>query len=212
MKKNTNKFLLLIAGLAFAFFVNAQTASSVLGDKNPPITFYGVDFTKAVIIGDSKANAQDIVTRQFAGINDLLINEASKYDVAGAFRKPDMKTDLSAVQKRNEKADPDKLLSVNTDDFNRLTEADVATLVKGFDAGSKPGSGILFIVDGMSKPDKAMSVWVTLFDNNSKKVLITEKVTGKVGMGFSFRNYWATGIKSVIDQIKNTKYNSWKSK
>ncbi|ANH82907.1 hypothetical protein A8C56_19660 [Niabella ginsenosidivorans] len=211
MKKITTKILFLIAAVAFVFTAKAQTIKERISNKDIPVYFYGIDFTKTVLIGDSKANAQDIVSRQFAGINDLLINESGKYDVAGAVRRSDLKTDLTFVNERNEKADPDKLLSSNPEDFNRLSESDITTLIKGFNAGNKEGIGLLFIVGGMSKPDKAIAVWVTWFDIRSKKVLLTDKITGKVGMGFSFRNYWATGIKNVIEQIRNKKYNSWKS-
>ncbi|HEY4155544.1 MAG TPA: hypothetical protein VGM24_08950, partial [Puia sp.] len=64
----------------------------------------------------------------------------------------------------------------------------------------------------MSKSDKAIAIWVAFVDINSKKVLLTDRVEGKVGMGFGFRNYWATGIKSVLEQIEKKKYKEWKAK
>ena len=211
MKKITTKILFLLTGILFVFSLKPQTFKERISNRDIPVYFYGIDFTKAVLIGDSKANAQDIVNRQFTGINELLINESGKYDVAGAFRRSDLKTDLTFVKERNEKAAPDQLLSADTEDLNRLSPSAITALVKGFNAGGKEGTGLLFVVDGMSKPNKEIAVWVTLFDIRSKKVLLTNKVTGKVGMGFSFRNYWATGIRSVIEQIKSTKYSAWKS-
>ncbi len=211
MKKITTKILFLLTGILFVFSLKAQTFKERISNRDIPVYFYGIDFTKAVLIGDSKANAQDIVNRQFTGINELLINESGKYDVAGAFRRSDLKTDLTFVKERNEKAVPDQLLSADTEDLNRLSPSAITALVKGFNAGGKEGTGLLFVVDGMSKPNKEIAVWVTLFDIRSKKVLLTNKVPGKVGMGFSFRNYWATGIRSVIEQIKSTKYSAWKS-
>ncbi|MCH5716297.1 hypothetical protein [Niabella hibiscisoli] len=56
-----------------------------------------------------------------------------------------------------------------------------------------------------------MSLWVTLFDIKSKKVLMTKRMEGALGSGFSFRNYWATGFKKVIDQIEKSEYKKWKS-
>ena len=34
---------------------------------------------------------------------------------------------------------------------------------------------------------------------------------GALGSGFSFRNYWATGFKKIIDQIEKSEYKKWKS-
>ncbi|MGJ7030698.1 hypothetical protein [Niabella hirudinis] len=214
MKKISTKILLLL--FAFTAMIGlhsqAQTLNEVLTNKETPIYYFGIDFTKAKLIGDAAAKADDIVARQFDGINDLMVNESKKYDIAGAFRKDEMNSDLSFVSKRNQKVDPETLLSSSSEDYNLLKESDITALVKGFNTGDKKGTGLLFVVDGMNKPKKELSVWVTLFDISSKKILVTERVEGSVGMGFSFRNYWATGFKKVIDQVKNRKYAVWKSK
>ncbi len=212
MKKNLFTSILFIVFFFTAFLAKSQTLSDVLNNKETPIYYYGIDFTKAVLIGDANANPRDIVERQFAGINDLMVNEPKKYDIAGAFRKAEINSDLSFVAKRNEKINPDKLISSSTEDYNHLTEADIKSVVNSFNTGGKTGTGLLFIVDAMSKPKKAVSAWVTLFDAKSKKILLTERVEGTVGMGFSFRNYWATGFKKIIDNIESKKYKEWKNK
>ncbi len=212
MKKPLRQAMLLLAACFVAQVMQAQTLKDVLNNKETPIHYFGVDFTKSVLIGDANANAKDIVERQFAGINDLLVNEPKKYDIAGAFRKSEINSDLSFVAKRNEKVNEGKLLSANTEDYNHLTESDIATLVRGFNVGGKSGTGLLFVVDAMSKPKKSISVWVTLFDMKTKKLLLADRVEGAVGMGFGFRNYWATGFKKVIDAIDRRKYKEWVAK
>jgi len=213
MKKNMLlKGLLIVSISLFSIAVSAQSLSDVLNNKETPIYYFGIDFTKAVLIGDDKANGKDIIERQLAGINELMVNEPKKYDIAGAFRKSEINSDLSFVAKRNEKINESKFISSSSEDYNHLTEADITPLIKGFNVGNKTGTGLLFVVDAMSKPKKAVSVWVTLFDTKSKKILLTERVEGAVGMGFSFRNYWATGFKKVIDQIASKKYKEWSTK
>lgn len=204
--------LFVVAVCLATVSANAQSVGNILKDKNAPLYFYGIDFTKAKLIGDARANTQDIVAKQFAGINELFLKEPSKYDIAAAFRRDDLPINLSVVQGRNEKVNPDQLLSSNTGDFRHVTNADVNTIVKALTTEKQEGTGIVFIADGMSKGEKAFSMWVTLFDLKTKKVLLAERLEGKLGSGFSFRNYWATGVKSVVDQIKNTNYNSWKLK
>lgn len=210
--KTIVKTTLALAFSLLCIVVKAQTLSEVLNNKETPIYYFGIDFTKAVLIGDANANAKDIIERQFAGINDLIVNEPKKYDIAGAFRRSEMNSDLSFVAKRNEKTNESKLISTNTEDYNHLTEADVKAVINSFNTGGKTGTALLFVVDGMSKPKKAVSAWVTLFDAKTKKILLTERVEGAVGMGFSFRNYWATGFKKIIDNIQSKKYKEWASK
>ena len=210
MKAISTKVFLLISVLFIGIAVKAQTLSEVLNNTETPIFYYGIDFTKARLIGDPNANPRDIVERQFAGINALMLNEASKYDIAGAFRRKELKSDLSFTDKRNEKADPDKLISTASEDFKHLSEKDIIALLKGFDGGNKTGTGLLFVVDGMSKQQKAITVWITLFDIKSKKLLMTEQMEGALGAGFSFRNYWATGFKKIIDRIEKSEYKKWK--
>lgn len=203
------KPILFFAFLAISFGLNAQDIKTILTDKESPITYYGIDFTKAVLIGDANANPTDIISRQFAGINDLMVNESDKYDIAGALKRSEIPSNLSIVAKRNEKANPDKLLSADTEDYNKLQESDISSIIKSFNAEGKAGTGLLFIVDGMSKPNKKISVWATFFDIKTKKVLLTERLEGALGSGFSFRNYWATGLKKIIDNIKSKKYKEW---
>lgn len=205
------KLLFSLLFVCFGFLTNAQSKSEILNNTEIPIFYYGIDFTKTKLINDPAANPTDIVERQFAGLNALMINETKKYDIAGAFRRTQLANDLSYVNKRNEKADPDKLMTTNTDDFNRLKESDIQTLIKNFDGGGKPGAGLLFVVDALSKTKKAVSLWVVLFDGKTKKILMAKPMQGEVGMGFSFRNYWATGLKKIIDQIKKLEYSKWKS-
>ena len=43
----------------------------------------------------------------------------------------------------------------------------------------KKGIGILFVMEAMSKREKAAAIWVTLIDMKTKKVLLTERIEGK---------------------------------
>lgn len=203
------KPILFFAFIAISFSLGAQNIKAILADKESSITYYGIDFTKATLIGDANANPDDIISRQFAGLNDLMVNESDKYNIAGALRRSDIPSNLSIVAARNEKANRDKLLSSDTEDYNKLQETDINSVIKNFNAPGKSGTGLLFIVDGMNKTRKKLSAWVTFFDIKTRKVLLTERIEGALGSGFSFRNYWATGFKKIIDNIKDKKYKEW---
>ncbi len=208
MKKAT---FILSALILLNFYMQAQTAKDVFNTQ-VPIFYYGIDFTKAKLINDAEANANDIVDRQFDGLNDLMVDEAKKYDIAGAVRRPDMGHDLSYVSKRNRAADPDKLKSSSSEDYARLKESDIQQIVSDFTFGDHKGIGLLIVMESMSKSKKSAAMWYTFIDIASKKVLFTERVEGKTGMAFSWRNYWAVPIKDVIDDVNKKKFSDWKSK
>jgi len=202
-------FIFLVIVIATQFRVSAQTLKDMFTNSETPVLYYGIDFTKARI-DDPAVNALDIRDRQFTAINNLVINESDKYDLKAAFNRT-IDHDISSVEKRNEKVNTEEIKSSSSADMHRLKESDIDALIKGFEGGGKKAVGLLFIVEGMSKSDKSISVWVTLFDPKSKKVLMTERMEGKPA-GFGFRNYWAGGINDVIKEIKKKKYSEWKSK
>ena len=210
--KPLNLFAALLGTLLLSTGAGAQTIKDVFANEETPLFYYGIDFTKFRLIDDATANAEDIVDRQFDGINDLIVNEPKKYDLAGAFRRSTINHDLSYVSKKNEKADVNALKSTTTDDFARLTEKDIEATVKGMTTGNQKGVGLLFVAEAASKSKKAMAVWVTFFDIKTKKVLHTERIEGKLSMAFPFRNQMGTAIKSVIDQVDKKKYKEWKAK
>jgi hypothetical protein len=201
--------LLLLASLFVVVNSQAQTLKEFFTNSTP-LTFLGVDFTQARVIGEAVTDANDMRDRFFPGINNVIIGEPKKYDLAGAFHT-EVSSDLDAVKKRNAAINTDHIKSGNSADFSRLKTTDIDKLVKGYDFGGKKGVGLLFVMDGMSKPEEAANVYVTLVDMGSKKVLLAEKMEGKAG-GFGFRNYWVHTIYEVLKDIKKSKYNEWKKK
>jgi hypothetical protein len=208
-KQSILLFVCLFAGLLYGF---SQTTKEVFSNSETPILWLGIDFTKARVIEDPSAQALEIRDRYYDGINEVLINEPKKYALKDAFHKSNMDHDLGVVAKRNARVNTEEIKSSNLADFHRLKESDIIELVKGFDFGDKKGIGLLFVMEGMNKPEKAASVWVTLIDMKNKKVLLTDRVEGKTSVSFGFRNYWATSIRSVIDNIEKKKYKEWQQK
>jgi hypothetical protein len=203
----------LFSLLLFCGFAQGQTLKEFFSNEGTNAFYVGIDFTKNKLIDDANANSSDIRDRQYTGINELVVTETKKYDLKSAFhRSSGMDHDLSLVNDRNTKANADDIKSTSTADFHRLKEDDIKSLVKSFDFKDKKGLGILLVSEAMSKSDKTIAMWVAFVDMNSKKVLLTDRVEGKVGMGFGFRNNWASSIKSVLEQIEKKKYKEWKAK
>jgi hypothetical protein len=194
--------LMKAQSLSAKTFFNTDTISAV---------YLGIDFTLAKLINDDASNATVIQSQQFNGINDLIVKENKKYDVQEAYRRISWIVDTKEVEARNLKANPDQLKSSNEADLNRLNPGDIENLVKEFNYGSRKGYGILLIMEGMSKTGKLATIWFTLIDMDKKTVLKTQRVEGKLGSGFGFRNYWASAIKNAIGQVKSKDYEQWKT-
>jgi len=209
MKLQRQLYAIIILALPALAEAQNLTASGFFKSDTVSCTYLGIDFTQAKLINDEASNPQVIQERQFQGINFLMIKESKKYDLQEAYRRKTWNPDIKEVDIRNQKVDPDSLGSKNDADLYRLGEENIDRLVGDFNFGSKKGYGILLIVEGMSKSKKIMTVWFTLIDMNTKKVLQTDMLEGKVGSGFGFRNYWATALKNAINQVKNKKYEEW---
>jgi hypothetical protein len=210
-----NKYgLLRWATILFLFPAVVQgqslSASGFFNSDAIPATYLGIDFTLAKLINDEASNAKVIQSTQFNGINDLIVKENKKYDVQEAYHRSNWTVDLKEVEDRNDKANPDQLKSSNESDLTRLKADDINNLVKNFNYGTHKGYGILLIIEGMSKTSKLATIWFTLIDMDSKRVLNTARVEGKLGNGFGFRNYWASAIKNAISKAKKD-YDQWKS-
>ncbi|MFT3932039.1 MAG: hypothetical protein QM726_00370 [Chitinophagaceae bacterium] len=212
MKRSVKAGLFSFALIMLAQTAFSQTLKEFFNSDETTALYLGIDFTKTKIIDDANANEKDIVDRQYAGINEGAAADGKKETLATAFHKKIVDHDLGPVNKRNEKIDPPQIKSTNTADFHRLKEDDIVSLVKGFDYQGKKGLGILFVMEAMSKTNKAAAIWVTFIDMSSKKMLYTERIEEKVGMGFGFKNYWVIPVKRLLGDIGDDKYKEWQKK
>ena len=118
--------------------------------------------------------------KHFPGINQVVINEPKKYDLAKAFKKP-ITNDISVTEKVNATIDADKIKSSSSSDESRLDEAAIQKVVSQYDLNGKKGVGLVFIMEGLNKPGAKGSMYVTFIDMATRKVIFTERMTGKAG-------------------------------
>ena len=217
MMKRILKTIRLILVLFFSSSLQSlsgQTIKEVFTSSETSILYLGVDFTQARLINDVSKTGIVVRDEIFPGINSVVVNEPKKYDLQGAFHKSLINNSLGIVTKRNKEINAEDILSTESSDYSRLKEEDINKLVSGIDFERKKGIGLLFIVEGMKKKDKLGTslIWVTFVDMGANKVLMTERMEGMSSGGFTFRNYWASTIYSVIESIDNKKYKEWKKK
>jgi hypothetical protein len=212
MKKIVLSLLIVAAGNLFA----QNTAKDFFTSKN--MVWYGLNFTEAKMVGQfdqgmgaGTATPQALKTKWMSGWNGLVMKEPQNFKLKEAFHKDEVFYDIGPTEKMNQEMKTDDLMSYNTFTF-KDPQAAVNNVVSKLTGGEKTeGLGVVFVVESFNKNMEEASVYVTIFDIKTKKVLITEKVVGKP-MGVGLRNFWAGAIKAIIKQIDNEYYGKWKSK
>jgi hypothetical protein len=211
MKRGAIYLWLVIILSVLSLETYSQTAKDIFSSTETPVTYLGVDFSQARLIGDAAASATDFKDKHFPGINQVIINEPKKYDLSKAFQKTTITNDITVTEAVNAKIDAEKIKSSNTADDSHLNEAAIQNMVNEYNLEGKSGVGLVFIVESLNKTAERGSMYVTFIDMASKKVLFTERMSGKPG-GFGNKNYWAKTVFTVLEQVEKSKYKLWKSK
>lgn len=190
----------------FSITAESQTAPSIKGKK---MVWYGLDFSQAKMIGSEgfeSVTAELIKDKFFNSWNKLIVREADKYDLQGAFKKESVMKDLSIIEARNEAVLTENLIT--DDESHSLSEDDISQILSEYPKGEfTEGLGCVFIVESFNKLTDKGSIWVTLFDISTGKVVKTKRMQGKSG-GFGVRNYWARSIYNVINILKK-EFKKW---
>lgn len=197
--------MLLLFAIQSNFSLAQEDASRIF---NEDITWLGVDFSKATVLGETASPIQ--IIDYFDKINTLIISESEKYNFRLALNKTEVPYNLDPITKANAGINPDDLVSMSSKSA-ALTEEDVKAAVKKYDLKGEKGVGLVFVMEALDKPGAHGHMWVTFIDMATNKVLLTERMSGKPG-GFGFRNYWARPIYNVIQDIQKNRYQQWRKK
>jgi hypothetical protein len=74
-------------------------------------------------------------------------------------------------------------------------------MISGYKVHKTEGIGLVFIIDSFDKSTEKAKVWVTFFDIASKKVLLTEQVTGKTKRSSSMVLHWGTAMLDIMSGV-----------
>ena len=185
----------------------AQVSKSDVFNSDKEITWLGIDFTQLKFIGSATQwkDAGEITNAQlrdkyFPGWNSLFINEQKKYAVAAAVSRTEVKFATDVTEKANNSI-RGNIFTDDPNEYKHLDEGQISKLVSSNDFQGNKGIGMLFFMESMSKGKEEGALWVTFVDMNSKKVLLTKRLTEEAG-GFGFKNYWA---KTFVGALKDTR-------
>lgn len=181
-----NRLIALFSLLFVSYLSNAQ--------KINEITWFGIDFSKAKMIGSSGFNdVEKIQSYYLDAWNGVIVTEKDKYNISRYYKAAKVNVSLDAVKENNSKVDAATLVINNE---YSLSEPDAKEVVSGY-VGKGSGMGLLYIVEYFNKIDEKASIYVVKFDIESGTISSIRKILGKPG-GFGFRNYWLGAILEIM--------------
>lgn len=205
------RFLFLFVLLISFGAVSAQTKSDVF-NKDIEVTWLGLDFSNAKFLGDrEKFGSESDVKHLMTAWNELIINEAEKYNVAKAVDRSKVTNATEVTTARNGEVDVQAMFTDNQKDYLHIQPSDVEGIVSSFDFKGKTGIGLVFIVESFSKPNEEGSIYVTFVNMGSKELLFSERLTAEP-KGFGMRNFWAGCVYGVLTKMQKKEFGNWKKK
>lgn len=186
--------------LFFAIAVNSIVYSQVEKVYNTEnFVWCGLDYSNVRCIGPAGFNDPEAIkNKYFDAWNQLVLNEASKYDLEEAYDKSQT-VDLSVVNRRND------LPVVGEFVINEPYAFDgdqLKKIISDYALKSlKEGLGLVYVVEALNKTTQRAAIHTVFFDIATKEILWSRRFEAPAG-GFGFRNYWARPIYEVIKDSK----------
>lgn len=206
MKQYIKIFLTLAVALTM-LSANAQT--SELFDPKTPFTWLGIDFSQAKVIGERERITTDTQLKDMVTAwNDLMIKEASKYNVKKAFHKEQVTTDFSPVLRHNEALDLSSMLVDQPAVEEAFNTGVINTILKSYDFGNLNGIGLMLNVESFNKPADKGTIWFTFVNMDTKELLFTEQMSAPPA-GRGVRNYWGSTVFLMLEKIEKKEYTVW---
>ena len=184
---------LVVLSLIFAPFISfGQKTMTDFLEENCDIIWFGLDFSKAKMIGEEGFNDPVAIKEQyFRKWNHLMISEGDKYDWGKSLLVSDLKYDYGVVDAANDEV---KVKSLVINRSYSLADDDIEIAVRNYTIQHfNEGIGVVVVIESFNKIKEQAFGYITFFDVASKKVLYKHKLIGSAG-GFGFRNYWANAI------------------
>ncbi len=211
MKSRLSITCIFLFPFLFIKTISAQSINEIF-DKTTPITFLGVDFSNAKYYGRTGTVDTTEMVNLFVDMNKYIVFERKKYDIGAALKKDSIIYSVDFINALNKQLDKSKLITNNIAELNLITKDSIKLIVNRYKFDEKTnGIGLVLIVDNLFKRTEDETLWVTFFDMQSKKVLLTERAIG-LAEGYTFRYHWVKPVYQIIEDMKYGLLKSWKKK
>ena len=185
------KFLMTLALVLAVGIAMAQTSMKEVRS----VTFYGVDFTKAKVVG-AEYRATDMI-RAFSNTNQAFMNEPNRFNVAKALKVAIERMQLTTVRERNLAIPYDALSTVEV--AEALSEEQVAEVVAAYPEGS--GYGALILGEEINGATSQVRLRMVVFDRTSREI-VYQRVADIEVEGTTPRELWTEGIYIFLKKWK----------
>lgn len=191
------KKMLVCLCLLFAMVANAQGKTNLKDIKE--LTFFGVDFSQAKVIGADETVAQ--FKDAFTGINNLFLREPKKYNTEKAFNAK-VTTDLTPSLNVIDGITKGNLYTQNEN--YAVSDEQIAASIAKLNVGEAKGVGAIIVTGLINKGKNNETLHVVLFDIETRDVIFSKTYT-EGGRGFGLRNFWAYPVYKVLGKVKKEK-------
>lgn len=185
------KFLMTLALVLTVGIAAAQTTMKQVRS----VTFYGVDFTTAKVVGAEYRPADMI--RAFGQTNQAFMNEPNRFNVAKALKVVVERMQLVAARERNLAIPYAELATVEV--AEALSEEQVAAVVAAYPEGN--GYGALIMGEEINGTTMQVRLRMVVFDRTSREI-VYQRVAYVEAEGTSPRELWTDGIYKFLKKWK----------
>jgi hypothetical protein len=205
------KMSILLSSLLLASSAIAQTKSDVF-KKDVTVTWLGLDFTSAKLIGDrERFGSESDVRHLIDAWNQLILNEPDKFDIAKTIDRIKVENAVEVTNEHNAELDVMSMFSNDEKDYLHIKPSDVEEIIFGFDFKDLSGVGLMFNVESFNKINEEGSIWITFINLGTKEVLFTERMVAPP-KGFGMRNFWGGCIYTILTKIQKKEFEMWRKK
>ena len=177
---------LLLLTLALVAFCGVQAQQ--------PVFFYGVDFMHCKVFSSHETPAA--FADAFHAINDVLYNEADKYDFSRLLgRRYEYHTEV--IHDCLQQCDFSNLRARSP----YVEALDIESIVRNYNLPQTEGKGFVLIAKLLNKAAESGTYYLVYFDVASRQILYQIEATTEAG-GFGLRNYWANTIHQICKKSR----------
>lgn len=196
------KLLLFTLVLLFTTQLYSQNQEKI--KQADEIHWYGLDFTKAKMIGSIGFTHPDIICDRYIKNkwNGIVFSEPDKYNIGKFTGSKNVNIHLDYILERNSVVTTDNLI-INED--YSLNKDQVKEMINTYP--DNEGVGLVFIVESFNKLEDKANIWITFFDTETKEILKTKKYSTDAG-GFGVLNFWLGGVYKACKELKKD-YRKW---
>jgi len=190
---------IILFSIALFLFAYPSISQSNKAYYAQEITWFGLDYSQAYFMDNiAFPDPYKLQNKLFLEWNNFIFSEPSKFDIAESFNKTSVLYSTSFINNRNSRADIfDHIVTkwANQIMFNSDT---IQEIVSSYNIPTdNTGVGLVFIVESLNKPNRQGVYWVTFFDIETKKVLLSNQIIGTPG-GVGLKNYWANSFYNAL--------------